>query len=155
MKYQERLYTCGPASIRNTCRAFGHRVSESRIRTLAGTTEEEGTDSPGMIHALRELGYTVTEFSSMNKKVAFAWLLNCLNYGKAVILCVHAWEHWVVAVGSMGERVTIVDSSNYKVNRLENGVHVWSKKYLTNRWWNARKSIEGEDRLYALSVSKK
>ena len=155
MKFQEKIYSCGPATIRNTLRAFGHRVSEGQIRTLCGTTPEEGTDSPEMIYGLRELGYTVNEYASMNKKAAWQWLHGCLIHGKAVILCVHAWEHWVVAVGSFGDRVTIIDSSNFEVNKAENGTHVWSKRYLMNRWWNARKSIEGEDRLYAMAIGKK
>lgn len=155
MKFQTKPWKCGPACVRNTLRAFGMKVSEDYLTNLCGTTKM-GTDEHGVMAALKAYGLKVEEYRSDSKKHAWQWLHGTLLHGEAVILCTQAWEHWVVCVGSLGDRVTIIDSSNYKYNKSENGVHVRDKDWLMCQWWNARKSVpEGEKRLYALSVKKK
>ena len=152
MKRQSKPWKCGPATVRNTLRAFGVKVSEDTLSGLCGTTEE-GTDEDGIMHALKYYGYKVEEFQSNSKSNAWAWLHGNMSTGNFVILCLESWEHWVVAVGRCGDRITIVDPSNFKYNSSELNTHVWAKDWLMYKWWNARKSIEGQDRLYAVSVS--
>jgi len=154
MKPQSKPWTCGAATVRNTLRCFGKKVSEESLRGLCGTTEE-GTDEVGIIRALKYYGYQVNEFHSDSRPNAWAWLHGCLSNGSFVILCLSNWEHWCVCTGRCGNRVTIVDPSNFKYNRAENLTHVWDKKYLMKHWWNTRKSVEGEDRIYAISVNKR
>ena len=156
MKFQTKPWKCGPACVRNTLRAFGIKQSEDYITSVCGTTKN-GTDEHGIMAALKDHGLHVTEYTSSSKKHAWNWLHGTLLHGEAVILCVQAWEHWVVCVGTAPDnRVTIVDSSNFKYNKSENGVHAWTREWLMYQWWNARKSVpDGEDRLYAIAVSKK
>lgn len=154
MKYQSLQYKCGPGAIRNALRALGTKLGEDTISAACGT-DEGGTDDYEIIAGIRSFGFSANEFSSLDKRAAWDWLHGCLLHGKVVILCVEAWEHWVVAIGSNGDRVVIIDSSNFKYNKAENGTHVWSKKHLMNKWWNARRSVEGENRLYAIAVGRK
>lgn len=152
LKRQTTPWKCGPATVRNTLRAFGLKVGEDAISSLCGTTEE-GTDENGIMYALRSYGCTVTEYKSDSKKNAWQWLHGSLLHGEAVILCTQAWEHWIVCVGSLGNRVVIVDSSNFKYNVSELNTHVWAKDWLLYQWWNARKSVpEEQSRLYAIAV---
>ena len=154
MKLQTKPWRCGPAAVRNVLRTFGVKKSEKAISSACGTTEE-GTDEHGIMSGLRTYNFSVSEFCSNNRQNAWHFLHGSLTHGYAVILCVQAWEHWVVCVGSLGDRVVVVDSSNFNYNQAENGVHVWSKKYLMYQWWNGRKSVEGQDRLYAIATRKK
>ena len=156
MKFQTTHWKCGPACVRNTLRTFGIKVSEDYLTNLCGTTKD-GTDEHGIMYALRDQGMIATEYFSNSKKHAWQWLHGTLLHGEAVILCVQAWEHWVVCIGTGPDnRVTIIDSSNFKYNIAENGVHLWTKARLMEQWWNARKSVPNEEkRLYAISVKKK
>ena len=155
MKHQTKPWKCGPATVRNVLRAFGVKDSEDHLTYLCGTTKN-GTDEFGMMDAIKHHGFRVSEYRSNSKKDAWLWLHGSLLHGEAVVLCTQAWEHWVVCVGSLGDRVVIIDSSNFKYNKAENGVHVWGKDWLMYQWWNARKSVpEEESRLYAISVSRK
>lgn len=155
MKYQKKPWSCGSAVVVNTARCFGVKVSEYKVWGLAGTTQESGTQEDGIIHALRELGFSVTEYSSSDKVVAWSWLMFQLGEGHVVVLCSEAWEHWILVCGRLGtDKVVVVDSANFKVNKKENGVHILTKRQIMRRWWNARKSIEGEPRLYGISVYK-
>lgn len=157
MKYQRDPWSCGAAAVVNAARVFGKKINEYTIRGLANTTKENGTQEWGILAALRseEVGLTATEFSSNNKVESWAWLHWQLNKGKPVILSTQAWEHWVVAVGALGDYVVIIDSSNFKNNKKENGVHILTKEKLLYHWWNARKSVEGEERLYAIAVGRR
>lgn len=155
LKRQSKPWKCGPAAVRNAFRALGLKVGEDEISKLCGTTEA-GTDEHGIIRAIKEYGYTATEYRSDSKKNAWQWLHGSLLHGEPVILCIQAWEHWVVCVGSLGDRVAIVDSSNFKYNVAELNTHVWDKDWLMYQWWNARKSVpEEESRLYAIAIGKR
>ena len=152
MKRQSKPWTCGPATVRNTLRAFGHKVSEDTISGLCSTTPN-GTDEMGITYALRHLGYQAEEYHSSSKSNSWAWLHGSLSTGSFVILCLESWEHWAVAIGRCGDRITIVDPSNFKYNVAELNTHVWARDWLMHKWWNARKAIDGQDRLYAISVT--
>jgi ABC-type bacteriocin/lantibiotic exporter with double-glycine peptidase domain len=166
MKYQKDTWTCGAAAVVNALRCHGRKVSEYKVRGLAGTVpdvrdssgkllEHGGTDHNGMVEAIRELGYSATEYFSMSEEDSWEWLHGQLIHGHPVILCVEAWMHWVVCAGTLGDRVVIINSSNFKNNQAENGVHVWDKDKLVEQWYNARKSCTEDHRLYAIAVRKK
>lgn len=152
MRYQQYPYSCGAAAITNAFRAYGYKIAERRIRAVAGTTEN-GTDEDGVLAAVRYFGFKAIEYSTNSGTEAWSWLCGTLSQGKPVILCTEAWEHWTVAVGMLGNRAIIIDSSNFKKNKSENGVHVWSRPWLMKKWKNGRKSVEG-NRFYAIAVSK-
>jgi len=153
MKYQRSSWSCGAAAVVNAIRVFGTKVSEYKVRGLAGTTKE-GTDEVGIMNAVRALGFTAAPYTSDSSNNAFQWISGQLIHGSPVILCLDAWLHWAVAVGYLGDRVVVIDSSNFSINKKENGVHIFTKNQLMRRWKNSRKSVT-EDRLYAIVVGKK
>ncbi len=138
----------------NALRALGVRVSEQRVARYSETTQKFGTSERGIIDALRAVDATAIEFHSSDRNEAYRWLQATLTSGKPVILCVENWEHWIVAIGTLGDRIVIVDSANFKRNVAENGCHVWSKRHLLHQWWNDRVSIDDdtEHRLYGIEV---
>ena len=129
MKLQSKPWKCGPATVRNVLRAFGVKDSEDHLTHLCRTTKM-GTDEFGIMDAIKHHGFRVSEYRSNSKKDAWKWVHGSLIQGEAIILCTQAWEHWVVCVGSLGDRVVVIDSSNFKYNVAENGVHVWSREWL-------------------------
>lgn len=158
MKSQRKPWSCGTAAVRNILRIYGKKVSEVSLWSSAGLTKEFGTSEHGIMEALGDNGFEAIEHHFSNKDEAWQWLHGALNEGRPVILAVECWEHWVVAIGSLGSTgVAIFDPSNWKYNLSENGTYVWDKKKLMYKWFNNRMSVcdETEKRLYAISVSKK
>ncbi len=168
IKFQKNKWSCGAAAVVNVLRCYGQKVNEYVIRGLAGTTrpirdpetnkliEDGGTSHTGIIRALKEFGYSTIEYKSMSKENAWDWLVDKQSEGYYIILCVEAWEHYVVAAGICKDRVTVIDSSNYNNNKAENGTHTWDKDKLMHKWFNSRKNIENENhRLYAIAVEKR
>lgn len=148
MNFQLPGGVCGPAAIVNTLRCFGVRVSQRKVKKLAGT-DANGTDEFGMITALSELGFYGTEYLSKVKTEALTWLTHALGSGP-VIICVDGWGHWVTVIGKSADRFIVVDSSNTIYNKRENGVHVYTGRDLIKRWYNKR-----EGSLYAIAVAKR
>ena len=158
MKSQRKPWSCGTAAVRNILRIFDVKVSEVSLWSSAGLTKEFGTSEHGIMDALRDNGLVAVEHHFSSKDEAWEWLHETLAEGKPVILAVECWEHWVVAIGSLGKTgVAVFDPSNFKVNKYENGTYVWSKKQLMYKWFNNRISIcdETQQRIYAISVRKK
>lgn len=134
MRFQQTSYSCGAASVVNALRAVGIRTSERRARAAAGTTEKDGTDERGVIAALRAFGCTVHEFHGDQPDGAWNWLHGCLHRGRAVVLCTDRFWHWVAIVGSLGQRVVLVDCTRSRWNARENGTHVLGRAQLLRRW---------------------
>lgn len=152
MKPQERTWSCGAAALRNAIRArWGLKIREGVIRKLAGSSPA-GTDEEGIKQAAHSLGFKTVETWTANRSQAWDWLRGSLLSGKPVILCFDAWEHWVVAIGMLGDRVCIYDPARFNNNRAEDGVHVLDQSKLMYRWWNARKSVGDSRRAYALAI---
>lgn len=154
MKFQEKKWSCGAAAVRNCLRSLGIRAPERQIRYYAETSKDFGTSEYGIINALKEWKCVVREYHFSSKNKAWIWLHETLQSGKPVIMAVDNWEHWIVAVGSMGDKVCIFDSANFKYNKYENGCHVWDKDKTLYKWWNDRISVESNNRIYAISVKK-
>lgn len=151
MRYQQVPWSCGAASVVNTLRAFGRKVAETRVRAAAGT-DQTGTESIGILTALRVFGLTAVEYSGQTKNHAWRWLQGALLQGSVIILSVDRWTHWVTCIGLVGDRVILIDSANVIANKKENGIHVISKEQLIRRWYHA-KQADGQS-LYAICVSK-
>ena len=144
-----RSWSCGPASIVNAARAIGVRVSEGRIRKLAGTTED-GTDESEMIQAARGIGLTATSHSSKDQAAAWAFVKANVLEGRPCCLCIDQWTHWVAVIAVVGDRVILADSANTKKNKSENGIISLSRTDLCKRW---RAPGESEP-FYAIAVGK-
>ena len=133
MRYQERYGSCGAGMIVNICRAYGQIVSEARVRALA-RTDVNGTDEPGVMAALRALGYTATQFTEESSAKAWLLLHGAVRRGKAVGIAVDDDKHWVACVASLGERIAVVDSAWERANKFENGIHFLDRRQLMERW---------------------
>jgi hypothetical protein len=116
----------------------------------AGTTEKGIMDA--LKHFGKPHGLSATEYQSESKNDAWQWLHGSLLHGRVVILCVDSWGHWVLAFGGAGDRVSVFDSYFSKKNLKENGVLPLTKAELMRRWWNGRKWVGKDKRLYAISV---
>ncbi len=133
MRFQDNNGSCGAAMVVNIACAFGVKVSESRVRVLAGTTRL-GTDEDGVTAALRSLGFTVTQFTEESAGKAWLLLHGAIKQGKAVGIAVDNDEHWVACVGGLGERITVADSAWDLKNKAVNGIHFLSRTQLLRRW---------------------
>lgn len=149
MRYQQKPGTCGAAAVVNTLRAFGIKVTERRAAVLANT-DYEGTDEIGIISSLRVLGFTVEEYKGNQSGPSWTWLNGSLLQGRPVILAVDNSGHWITTVGTLRDRVVIIDSTTTRANKSENGIHVLSRNWLLRRWV----SWMDDCKYYGISVGK-
>ena len=133
MRLQRAPFLCGPLAILNGARALGIRLTEREIRLHTGTTKKDGTNAFGMLSALERLGL---EFRGMNgtKATAFDHLLESIIEGYVGALCVEEGNHWIAAIGAVGNRIVTFDSWNSFMNKKECGVDVLNQKQLI-QWW--------------------
>lgn len=150
MRYQDLDFSCGPAALVNAIRVFGRRVAERRVRALAGCSED-GTDEFELIEATRSLGYTATSHWSADQSAAWAFVRSNAMDGKPCMLCMDSWGHWVTIVGIIGDHVLLVDSTDTKKNRSENGIYPLSRRDLLKRWRCPRE----DEPFYAIAVGRK
>lgn len=124
MRYQSGPGFCGAAVVVNALRCFGERVKEEQAAKYAGTTREQGTSQHGIKQALERYECTHEEIDERRYANAEARLSGYLRDGHPVILLVESGNHWVTAVGLLGNSVVIYDPQNYAWNKAENGVHI-------------------------------
>lgn len=149
MRYQDRDWSCGPASIVNSCRVLGVRVSEGRARSLCGS-DRNGTDAAQMIQAVRQLGLTVTPHQGSDASAAWAFVRSNLTEGRPSLLCIDQWRHWASAIASIGGLVLLADPIRTNRNMAENGIIPASRTSLMRRW---RCRNESEP-FYAIAMGK-
>jgi ABC-type bacteriocin/lantibiotic exporter with double-glycine peptidase domain len=116
MVLQDEKSGCGKAAGVNALKALGRGTTQEAFGELAGTGPE-GTYPAGMIKAFEALGCTPVRIAESIGGRAWATLRGHLLDGHPVVLCVDNWEHWVVAIGLLGDRVVVVDSADGKVCR--------------------------------------
>lgn len=113
MRLQSTQASCGPACLRNALLCHGIIRSEQELEQLAGTTAASGTSGRGLIKALSAIalehpGVRPGVLSEARADVAILKLLATLNAGHVCVLCVDAYEHWVLAFGTLGSGARIV-----------------------------------------------
>lgn len=114
MILQDEKNGCGAAALTNALRAIGQQLPQDAARKLAGTSHE-GTTDRGMVKALRTLGHVPCTLRESNAGVAWVTLRGHLAEGHPVLLAVDDWDHWIVAIGILGDRVILVDSADGSV----------------------------------------
>jgi ABC-type bacteriocin/lantibiotic exporter with double-glycine peptidase domain len=144
-----RSWSCGPAALVNAARAIGVRVSEGRIRKLAGTTED-GTDEIKLIFATRSIGLTATPNHTKDQAAGWAFIRANVLDGRPCLVCIDQWSHWVTIIGMIGDRVLLADSANTKKNVSENGIHSLSRTDLLKRW----RCRDESEPFYAIAIGK-
>jgi ABC-type bacteriocin/lantibiotic exporter with double-glycine peptidase domain len=134
MERQERQYSCGPAAIRAALYMLGRKVTEAKVRKVAGTTTG-GSDEKDMIRAIHYYGYNVTEINSTTKKESWAKIKYQIGRGRPIILCINGWSHWVCIVGMFGKKVILFDP--YKEpgkQKSYSGLKAMNEKEVLDMW---------------------
>jgi ABC-type bacteriocin/lantibiotic exporter with double-glycine peptidase domain len=134
MKYQERAYSCGAAAVVNALRCFGTKITEVKVRHLAGTTKADGTSKDGMLQALSELNFEGELIDTVDEDDAWKEIVYGIEIGHPVIICISNLQHWVTVVGKLGNKFLIIDPTGAKNNKKENGVKILSKGELITKW---------------------
>jgi predicted double-glycine peptidase len=134
---QSTQYTCGPCAIVNALAALGVEESERELMRMAEACPVEGTNARKMLRTLRWLGYTPVSLSPKGRgrgagqdrhSVAWQALRDALASGYPAVLSVDRDEHWVAAVGVVGERVLVADSARGEL------VLSYDRQTLMARW---------------------
>lgn len=133
MRFQSTSASCGPAALRNALLARGIKRSEDELAALA-SCDSEGTTAKGMMRALIAIAKDNSHvlpapFMESREDIAFIKLVNALQNGHVVIMCVDGFEHWVCAFGLLGRNVVhVADSGDAEL------VHHYDPVALCQRW---------------------
>lgn len=134
-------------------RALGFPVGQTKLAKLAGTDVVHSTDEVGIKRALLACGFVPEAFSGNISLSAKNWLAVKLRLGYPVILCVGKlrWEHWVCAVGMLGNRYLVFDPARYEY-RVHSGVQFYTWKRLAELWYASRAVRGTEGAYYGVAV---
>jgi hypothetical protein len=133
----------------NALRAHGVKVSEKRIMAHTSTTRAEGTSEHGVLNGIERLNFWWDEIKVDDQEEAWTALTESISEGNPVILCVDNANHWITAIGQIGDSIVVFDSDSLdEANRKEHGTHVWTAEQLFKRW----KLVN--DNFYGISVKK-
>lgn len=130
MRLQDSQANCGPVAMRNALAAIGTERSTEECEKLCKTDATNGTRAVNLARAIQSVLGCATVISERQPDVALLRLEKMLRGGHATVLLVDAWDHYVAAVGMLGERFLIADSAdNELVISLDPGK-------LLERWGN-------------------
>ena len=165
MKFQQRAWWCGPASIQNALRATGVKVGQARIARLCGIDGEADTDGEvevKLLKGIKALGYDceVIETDVWNEAQT-AIDSHVGQRGNPVLVCIQDWSHWVCVTGGLGcqgrMRYVMLDPARLEFNKDENGVHVWGSKKLLKEWRAAHRTTRSDgvslDAYYGIAIT--
>jgi ABC-type bacteriocin/lantibiotic exporter with double-glycine peptidase domain len=133
MRMQDTAANCGPASLSNALQAIGITRTQAECEELCKTSGTDGTSIRGFQTALKSLGLHRKPINERRWDVSLLLLLSYLHDGHAAVLSVDGGEHWVAAVGVIGDRVLIADPAE---NEL---VLSLAPDALKARWGNANR----------------
>lgn len=154
VRYQQTEFYCGVASLQNAMIALGDYLGQHKIAELAGTAED-GTDEHGLVRAAIASGYDCDAYSALESASARGWLVHSLLAGRSVLLPIQAWEHWVTAIGLLGDNFIVFDPARYAYNVVRSGVNIWTPKQLDRRWKAPKRTRQKHPPYYGIAISKK
>lgn len=135
MRLQSAQNGCGPATVANVMRAYGHEVTEEMVSrkasALAAINEENpalGTVESQIKRCLTALKVPNYEFTCHSPGVAVAALRGYLAAGSSALLAVDDDSHWLAVLATAGERFSVVDSADTELNVYYTG------EALAERW---------------------
>lgn len=113
---QDSQANCGPFALKNALAALGiHRAIEE-LETLCKTSATDGTPLRNVVRAAGKIeGCVPVRLMETRRDIALMRLMWALRSGRPVVL---SWcsqspgDHWVAAVGRLGERYLIADSAD-------------------------------------------
>lgn len=109
---QDTAANCGPASLSNALQALGVIRTQAECETLCKTSGTDGTTIRGLQGAIKSLGRTPRPINERRFDVAWCFLRGWLQVGNSAVLCVDNSEHWIAAIGVIGERMLIADPAD-------------------------------------------
>jgi hypothetical protein len=144
MRLQSHPNGCGPSTVANILRTLGFRTpsgddpSEDWVSRKAKLSAAMNDPHPGygtiewqIRRCLESLNVPHFQFSTSDPNLAAASLRGFLASGWPVMLAVDNDEHWVGAIGLVGERVLVADSADGEL------VVVYDTEQVVNRWATA------------------
>lgn len=152
---QAEEFLCGPASLQKAFKMHGVKVSQHKIASVAGTTEEDGTSEKDIIRAIGHFGFEADEYQTDSWEEAINWLDNNIILCAPSLLCVRvqeAYDHWVCCYGGLGGRGTmryiISDPGNWAPNFEEYGSNMYTRRDLLKYWRAPKRERDPGDLAY-------
>jgi ABC-type bacteriocin/lantibiotic exporter with double-glycine peptidase domain len=118
MRMQDSQANCGPFALKNALCALGIERSAEELEKACGTSATNGTPTKGLVKAASKIdGCDPQVIRESKSYVALLLLEHALRQGRPVILCFadsqgNPGEHWVAAVGVLGDRYLVADSAD-------------------------------------------
>lgn len=113
---QDNQANCGPFALKNALTALGIERSAEELEKACGTTATNGTPTKGIYKAASKIdGCMPVLLREKRTDIALMRLAEALRRGRPVVI---SWcsespgDHWVAAVGVLGERYLIADSGH-------------------------------------------
>jgi hypothetical protein len=132
MRLQDSQANCGSVAVKNALCALGIDRSTEECEILCGTTATQGTTPRRMIKGLESIHeLDVAIISETRKEIALLLLQSALRDGRPVIILVDNNEHWISAIGLLGDRIIIADGADYELVTSNNS------EGLLTRWCNS------------------
>lgn len=129
MRGQTSQFDCGAAALHNALWALGLEVTLHDCEEACGSDQVEGTPVKKLKAGIKAMGGVVlAEVRDSKEDVALLRLQNHLDWGRPVILVVDGGNHWVTAIGTLGDRFLVADGED---NEL---VRSFSEGELLQRW---------------------
>lgn len=148
MRHQLDDFDCGPTAIANAFEVHHRRIGLHGLRALTHC-DPDGADEDDLLRALLAYGCPVDVHESDTPRLARLWLVDSVQQGRPVLLCVDRWSHWVTVIGLVGSDLVIVDPA-----RETGGTFVVGFKALARRWEAARRVRRRAARFYGIGVGK-
>lgn len=129
MRMQASQHDCGPTALMNALRAIGIDRGIDELRKLTKATATAGTSERKLVTGIQKIqGVRPHPHRFRDPTLAIAVLRDRLRCGRPCILSVDEEEHWVAAVGLLGERVLVADSASADL------VIAYTPERLLSRW---------------------
>lgn len=113
---QDSQANCGPFALKNALASLGIDRSAEELERACGTTATSGTPTRGIIRAAAGIAECrPLLLREKRRDVALMRLSEALRRGRPAVLswnCEEAGDHWVAAIGILGERYLIADSGD-------------------------------------------
>lgn len=116
MRAQDSQFNCGPVALHNALLALGIKRSIKECERLTGVTATAGADTKAMMDAARPIrGVHLMPVETTEPQAAIAILRDALRRGRPALLSVDQGEHYVAAVGLLGDRVLVADGADNEI----------------------------------------
>jgi hypothetical protein len=113
----------------NAMRALGRAMDEAKVvKKMGPGVEVYGTPEAQVKAALTKLAAHGEAFQLVDAEVAWRYMRSWLVSGWPVALAVDEDEHWVAAIGVLGDRVLVADSADPEL------VLSYTRDQLLDRW---------------------